>query len=220
MRAVTRERTGRESGALRRAGESGIGGLCHDTGMPAAAARRQRLDQLLVERGLAETRSRAQALVMAGRVRVGEGDGARTDRKAGDLVARDAAIAVAGHGPCVSRGGHKLLAALDAFEIDPAGLVAWTWVPRPAASPTSCCAGAARVYALDVGTGQLAEKLRRDPRVVVAWSATNARTLTPGTLPEPVRPGRHRRLVHLAGARPRRRARRAARRPAARSSRW
>ena len=64
--------------------------------MPTATSRRVRLDQLIVERGLVETRSRAQALVMAGRVRVGEGDAARRDLKAGDLVARDATVAVSG----------------------------------------------------------------------------------------------------------------------------
>ncbi len=92
--------------------------------MPATATRRLRLDQLLVERGLADTRSRAQALVMAGRVLVGEGDAARHDLKSGDLVDRGAPVAVAGGREWVSRGAHKLIAALDAFEIDPAGRVA------------------------------------------------------------------------------------------------
>src|SRR5688572_11643909 len=92
--------------------------------MPTTAARRMRLDQLLVERGLAETRARAQALVLAGKVRVGEGDGARRDRKSGDLVAVDIPIEVAGGRQWVSRGAHKLLAALDAFGVDPAGSVA------------------------------------------------------------------------------------------------
>ena len=67
-----------------------MGGVCHDRAMPAATAKRVRLDQLLVERGLAPTRSRAQALVLAGQVRVGEGDAARHDLKAGDLVDRGA----------------------------------------------------------------------------------------------------------------------------------
>ena len=91
--------------------------------MPAATAKRLRLDQLLVERGLAPTRSRAQALVLAGQVRVGEGDAARHDLKAGDLVDRAAVLTVAGGREWVSRGAHKLIAALDAFGIDPAGLV-------------------------------------------------------------------------------------------------
>jgi 23S rRNA (cytidine1920-2'-O)/16S rRNA (cytidine1409-2'-O)-methyltransferase len=147
---------------------------------------RVRLDQLLVERGLAETRSRAQALVLAGKVRVGEGDAARHDRKSGDLVDADVTLTVAEPEPYVSRGGHKLAAALDAFAIDPAGTVCLdvgastggftdVWLRR----------GATRVYALDVGRGQLAETLRRDPRVV-SIERTNARSLTPTSLPEPV----------------------------------
>ena len=79
--------------------------------MPAASAKRLRLDQLLVERGLAPTRSRAQALVLAGQVRVGVGDGARHDLKAGDLVDRAAALSVAGGREWVSRGAHQLSAA-------------------------------------------------------------------------------------------------------------
>ena len=84
---------------------------------------RQRLDQLLVDRGLAETRSRAQALILAGKVWVGEGNSARHDRKAGDLVPIETPLSVAGPDPYVSRGGHKLAAALDAFGIDPTGRV-------------------------------------------------------------------------------------------------
>jgi 23S rRNA (cytidine1920-2'-O)/16S rRNA (cytidine1409-2'-O)-methyltransferase len=161
-------------------------GLCHDRVMPAAAARRQRLDQLLVERGLAETRSRAQALVLAGRVRVGEGDAARHDLKAGDLVVRDVIVTVAGQRDWVSRGAHKLIAALDAFEIDPAGLVAVdVGASTGGFTDVLLARGAARVYAVDVGYGQLAEKLRRDVRVV-SMERTNARTLVPGSLPEPV----------------------------------
>ena len=79
--------------------------------------RRIRLDQLLVDRGLAESRTRAQALVLAGKVRVGEGDAARRDLKPGDLIAPDATTQVESPEPYVSRGGHKLAAALDAFEI-------------------------------------------------------------------------------------------------------
>src|SRR4051794_10912088 len=89
--------------------------------MPAPSPRRIRLDQLLVDRGLAPTRSRAQALVLAGKVRVGEGDAARHDIKSGDLVPRDAPLDVAAGREWVSRGAHKLIAALDAFAIDPAG---------------------------------------------------------------------------------------------------
>ena len=92
--------------------------------MPAATTKRMRLDQLLVERGLVVSRARAQALVLAGQVRVGEGDAARHDLKAGDLVDREAPVTLAVGSEWVSRGAHKLIAALDAFGIDPAGLVA------------------------------------------------------------------------------------------------
>jgi 23S rRNA (cytidine1920-2'-O)/16S rRNA (cytidine1409-2'-O)-methyltransferase len=161
-------------------------GVCHDREMSASAARRQRLDQLLVERGLAETRSRAQALVLAGRVRVGDGDAARHDLKAGDLVGRDATVQVAGSRDWVSRGAHKLLAALDAFEIDPSGLVALdVGASTGGFTDVLLARGAARVYAVDVGYGQLADKLRRDDRVV-SMERVNARTLEPGSLPEPV----------------------------------
>jgi 23S rRNA (cytidine1920-2'-O)/16S rRNA (cytidine1409-2'-O)-methyltransferase len=147
---------------------------------------RIRLDQLLVERGLAESRSRAQALVLAGAVRVGDGDAARGDRKPGDLLAPDVPIAVAQPDPFVSRGGHKLAAALDAFEIDPRGRVALdVGASTGGFTDVLLQRGATRVYALDVGRGQLAEALRRDPRVV-SMERTNARTLTAASLPEPV----------------------------------
>jgi 23S rRNA (cytidine1920-2'-O)/16S rRNA (cytidine1409-2'-O)-methyltransferase len=154
--------------------------------MPAATAKRVRLDQLLLERGLAPTRSRAQALVLAGQVRVGEGDGARHDLKAGDLVGREAVVSVAGGRDWVSRGAHKLIAALDAFAIDPAGLVAIDiGASTGGFTDVLLARGASRVYAVDVGYGQLAEKLRRDGRVV-SMERTNARTLARGFLPEPV----------------------------------
>ena len=154
--------------------------------MPAASTKRQRLDQLLVERGLAPTRSRAQALVMAGQVRVGEGDAARHDLKAGDLVVRGVVVTVAEGQTWVSRGAHKLLAALDAFEVDPAGLVAVdVGASTGGFTDVLLARGASRVYAVDVGYGQLAERLRRDERVV-SMERVNARTLTEGTLPEPV----------------------------------
>jgi 23S rRNA (cytidine1920-2'-O)/16S rRNA (cytidine1409-2'-O)-methyltransferase len=141
---------------------------------------------LLVERGLAESRSRAQALVLAGAVRVGEGDAARGDRKPGDLLPADTPVAVTERDPYVSRGGHKLAAALDAFEIDPTGLVALdVGASTGGFTDVLLQRGAARVYALDVGRGQLADVLRRDLRVV-SMERTNARTLTEGTLAEPV----------------------------------
>jgi 23S rRNA (cytidine1920-2'-O)/16S rRNA (cytidine1409-2'-O)-methyltransferase len=147
---------------------------------------RVRLDQLLVERGLADTRSKAQALVLAGRVRVGEGDAARLDLKAGELVPVDAAIAVTERDPYVSRGGHKLAAALDAFGIDPNGRVCLdAGASTGGFTDVLLQRGAARVYAVDVGRGQLAESLRRDERVV-SMERTNARSLGPGSLPEPV----------------------------------
>lgn len=147
---------------------------------------RRRLDQLLVERGLAETRSRAQALIMAGRVRVGEGDRARLDRKAGDLVPSDVVVGLDAGEPYVSRGGHKLAAALDAFGIDPAGLVALdVGASTGGFTDVLLQRGARRVYAVDVGRGQLAEKLRRDERVV-SMERTNARSLGAASLPEPV----------------------------------
>jgi 23S rRNA (cytidine1920-2'-O)/16S rRNA (cytidine1409-2'-O)-methyltransferase len=152
--------------------------------MPSATAKRVRLDQLLVERGLVPTRSRAQALVLAGRVLVGEGDAARHDLKAGDLVDRAAVVGVAGGREWVSRGAHKLIAALDAFHVDPAGLVAVdVGASTGGFTDVLLARGAARVYAVDVGYGQLAEKLRGDPRVV-SMERVNARTLTPRSLPE------------------------------------
>ena len=149
-------------------------------------ASRQRLDQLVVERGLAESRAKAQALILAGSVRVGEGDGARSDHKAGDLVATDSKIALAEREPYVSRGGHKLAAALEAFSIDPTGLTCLdVGASTGGFTDVLLQRGASRVYAIDVGRGQLAESLRRDERVV-SMERTNARTLTAETLPEPI----------------------------------
>ena len=152
--------------------------------MPAGTAKRLRLDQLLVERGLVATRSRAQALVMAGQVRVGEGDAARHDLKAGDLVDRAAAIALAEGPVWVSRGARKLLAALDAFGVDPAGTGAIdVGASTGGFTDVLLARGAVRVYAVDVGYGQLAERLRHDPRVV-SMERVNARSLTAETLAE------------------------------------
>ncbi len=145
-----------------------------------------RLDQLLVERGLAESQTRAQALVLAGKVKVGGGDSARADHKSGDLIPFDTPVAVTPAEPYVSRGGYKLAAALDAFAIDPAGLVALdVGASTGGFVDVLLQRGASRVYALDVGRGQLADALRRDPRVV-SMERTNARALTAETLPEPV----------------------------------
>jgi 23S rRNA (cytidine1920-2'-O)/16S rRNA (cytidine1409-2'-O)-methyltransferase len=145
-----------------------------------------RLDQLLVERGLVETRSRAQALVLAGKVRVGDGDAARLDHKPGDALDPATAIEVARPEPYVSRGGHKLAAALDAFEIDPSGLTALdVGASTGGFTDVLLQRGARHVHALDVGRGQLAERLRRDERVT-SMERTNARTLTAATFPEPI----------------------------------
>lgn len=156
--------------------------------MSSAADRRtrQRLDQLLVERGLAETRTRAQALVIGGHVRVGEGAAARTDRKPGDLVETTIALEVEAPPPFVSRGGLKLRAALDFFGVEPVGLVCLD-VGSSTGGFTDLLLqrDASRVYAVDVGRGQLAEALRHDPRVV-SMERTNARGLGPGVLPTPV----------------------------------
>jgi 23S rRNA (cytidine1920-2'-O)/16S rRNA (cytidine1409-2'-O)-methyltransferase len=154
--------------------------------MVTTTARRVRLDQLLVERGLADSRTRAQALVLAGKVRVGTGDGSRRDLKSGDLVARDVPVEVETGRQWVSRGAHKLLAALDAFDVDPAGRVAADiGASTGGFTDVLLARGATRVYAIDVGYGQLAERLRHDARVV-SMERVNARTLDGSTLPEPM----------------------------------
>ncbi|MEX0880967.1 MAG: TlyA family RNA methyltransferase [Thermoanaerobaculia bacterium] len=142
-----------------------------------------RLDLLLVARGLAPTREKAQAMILAGRVEV---EGRRAD-KAGAAVPEDAAVAVAGppH-PYVSRGGIKLAAALDHFALDPSGRICLD-VGASTGGFTDCLLqrGAARVYAVDVGYGQLDAKLRGDPRVLVR-EKVNARSLSAREVPEKV----------------------------------
>ena len=142
-----------------------------------------RLDRLLVLRELAPTREKAQALILAGRVTVG---GRRVD-KAGTPIEEDAAIEVAApEHPYVSRGGVKLEAALDAFGLSPDGLVCLD-VGASTGGFTDCLLqrGARRVYAVDVGYGQLDARLRGDPRVVVR-EKVNARSLSQAEVPEPV----------------------------------
>jgi len=140
----------------------------------------------VVDRGLAPSRARAQALILGGKVRTGSGDAGRVDRKAGDLVESDLDIELVERDPYVSRGGHKLAAALDAFAIDPAGRTCLdVGASTGGFTDVLLQRGARRVYALDVGRGQLAEALRSDPRVI-SMERTNARTMTPATLPEPV----------------------------------
>jgi 23S rRNA (cytidine1920-2'-O)/16S rRNA (cytidine1409-2'-O)-methyltransferase len=144
---------------------------------------KRRADQLLVEQGLAESRAKAQALILAGLVFVGE----RRVDKPGDMLAEGTAIEVKGRDhPWVSRGGIKLAHALDYFAINPAGLVALDiGVSTGGFTDVLLTRGAARVYAVDVGHGQLAWKLRRDPCVIVC-ERTNARTLGRPQVPEPV----------------------------------
>ena len=134
---------------------------------------KQRLDKLLVERGLAETREQAKRLIMAGEVSV---DGQVSD-KPGRTVPSDAPVEVAQPLPYVSRGGAKLAAALDAFHIDVDGLTAAD-IGASTGGFTDCLLqrGAAHVFAIDVGYGQLAWKLRNDPRVTT-MERTNARHL-------------------------------------------
>ena len=151
-----------------------------------AKVHKERLDELVVQRGLAETRSKAQALILAGKVRIGEGDAARRDLKPGDRVDEDAQVTLDEPDPYVGRGGHKLAAALDAFGIDPGGKVALdVGASTGGFTDVLLQRGARHVYALDVGRGQLAESLRRDPRVT-SMERTNARTLTHETLPEAI----------------------------------
>src|SRR5580698_10210199 len=138
-----------------------------------------RIDQLLVDRGLAPSRARAQAFVLAGVVFV---DGARAD-KPGVSVQADADVDVrGGDHPFVSRGGVKLAGALDAFALDVRDLRCLD-VGASTGGFTDCLLqrGAASVVAVDVGYGQLAYKLRVDPRVVV-MERTNARTVAPETI--------------------------------------
>ncbi|HEY1250446.1 MAG TPA: TlyA family RNA methyltransferase [Thermoanaerobaculia bacterium] len=146
-------------------------------------AGRTRLDVLLVERGLAPTREKAQAMILAGLVEVA----GRRVEKAGEAVDPDAPLTVAGPAhPYVSRGGVKLAAALDAFAIDPAGRICLD-VGASTGGFTDCLLqrGAARVYAVDVGHGQLDARLRADPRVIVR-ERVNARRLSEADVPEPV----------------------------------
>ena len=139
-----------------------------------------RLDVLLVERGLAESRAKAQALIMAGQVRVA----GQTTLKPATAIPADSLLTVDSGPRFVSRGGEKLDAALDTFRIDVSGSVCAD-VGASTGGFTDCLLqrGAARVYAIDVGKGILHWKLRNDPRVVV-MEETNARFV--GSLPERV----------------------------------
>jgi 23S rRNA (cytidine1920-2'-O)/16S rRNA (cytidine1409-2'-O)-methyltransferase len=142
--------------------------------------RKERLDLLVVEQGLADSRQQAQRLIMAGQVAVDD----QVVDKAGTRVPVTAQVSVTGGLPYASRGGIKLEAAIEAFAIDPDGWIVAD-VGASTGGFTDCLLqhGARRVYAIDVGYGQLAWKLQQDPRVVV-MDRTNARHLA--ALPEPV----------------------------------
>lgn len=145
--------------------------------------RKQRVDQLLVERGLVESRSRAQSMIMAGLV---YSDTRRID-KPGQTLPEDAALSLKGQDhPWVSRGGLKLVKGLETFDIDPAGLTALdVGASTGGFTDVLLTKGAEKVFAVDVGHGQLAWKLRQDPRVVVL-ERCNARHLTSEQIPVPV----------------------------------
>ena len=142
-----------------------------------------RTDQMLVDRGLADSRAKAQALILAGLVFSGE----RKIDKAGQALAADAALEVRGKDhPWVSRGGIKLAHALDHFGWDVAGAVALDVGSSTGGfTDVLLSRGAAKVFAVDVGTNQLAWKLRQDPRVIV-HEQTNARYLSADIVTEPV----------------------------------
>ena len=142
---------------------------------------RTRLDQVLVERGLCESREKAKRAIMAGQVRVN----GQMARKASDGIKASDTVELASAERFVSRGGHKLDHALDQFHVDVAG---WTVIDLGASTGgfTDCLLqrGAVKVFAVDVGQGQLAWRLRNDPRVVV-MEKCNARTLTAAHFPSP-----------------------------------
>jgi len=146
-------------------------------------AERMRVDQLLVDRGLVESRARAQAMILAGLVYSGD----RRVEKPGTAVALDYPLTLKGQThPWVSRGGLKLAHAIETFGLDPAGKSAIdVGASTGGFTDVLLTHGAAKVYAVDVGHGQLAWKLRTDPRVVV-MERTNARHLSAADIPEPV----------------------------------
>jgi 23S rRNA (cytidine1920-2'-O)/16S rRNA (cytidine1409-2'-O)-methyltransferase len=143
---------------------------------------RIRLDQLLMERGLARSRAEASALLLAGQVEL-EGAGSRT-LKPGQLVAADADVAILERRRWASRGGDKLEAGLEVFRLDPSGLACLdAGASTGGFTDVLLSRGARVVYAVDVGRGQLIDRLRRDPRVV-SMERTNLRELD--QLPEPI----------------------------------
>ena len=145
---------------------------------------RARLDQILVERGLCESREKAKRAIMAGAVRVN----GQVAAKASESVRESDCVELTAGDKFVSRGGHKLEHALEFFHLEVQGLTALD-LGASTGGFTDCLLqrGAARVFAVDVGQGQLAWKLRQDPRVVV-MEKTNARTLTPAQFAQPFYP--------------------------------
>ena len=143
-----------------------------------------RVDQALVERGICDSREKAKRAVMAGQVEIN----GRIVRKASDSVKTDDQLRLLAAEKFVSRGGHKLEHALGHFQLDVTGLSAIDFGASTGGF-TDCLLqrGAARVYAVDVGQGQLAWKLRQNSRVIV-MEKTNARTLTAAAFPQPYRP--------------------------------
>ena len=146
-------------------------------------AGKRRADQLLLDRGLVESRARAQALILAGKVFSGD----RRVAKAGDQLAEDVALDVRGQDhPWVSRGGLKLDHALTHFDLSPAGRTCLdVGASTGGFTDVLLAHGAAKVHAVDVGHGQLAWKLRSDPRVIV-HEKTNARHLTAAQVADPI----------------------------------
>jgi len=144
---------------------------------------KERLDRILIERGLVSSRERARALIMEGKVLVDN----RPVTKAGEMVSADAAIGLRGGDiPYVSRGGLKLEAALDHFAIEPVGMTVMD-VGSSTGGFTDCMLkrGAQKAYCIDVGYGQLAWSLRNDPRIVLL-ERTNIRHLEKEKIPDPV----------------------------------
>src|SRR3984957_5673524 len=156
---------------------SGVGHL------PPRHLLRPRADQLLVDRGLAESRTRAQALILAGKVFSGE----RRIAKAGDALLPDTALEVRGQDhPWVSRGGVKLAHGLAHFGYDPTGRICLdVGASTGGFTDVLLAHGATKVHAVDVGHGQLAWKLRQDPRVVV-HEKTNARYIDETVVSDPI----------------------------------
>jgi 23S rRNA (cytidine1920-2'-O)/16S rRNA (cytidine1409-2'-O)-methyltransferase len=145
-------------------------------------AKRSRLDVFLVEQGLCASREQAQRAVMAGEVRIGD----RVVTKSSVLVGPDDKVSLATRSPYVGRGGFKLEGALEHFKIDAKGMIALD-IGASTGGFTDCLLqrGAAKVYAIDVGHGQLAWKIRSDPRVVVR-EKLNARFLTREDVPDEI----------------------------------